>query len=165
MGIPIEQYDAMERRLAAKRTKLDPAPTDAIGAGQETKLHQDIEDDLRYRRWLFIHSRTDTPTTTQLGVPDFTIFPPDAKGFFIECKTVVGKQTANQRGFQLAAELSGYSYHIVRSFSEYQRVIQQNSSKTADEVIKSAVTACGILEQQAGQSSMAMPSPKSGDNL
>jgi hypothetical protein len=66
----------------------------------------------------------DKAATTAKGVPDFQIYPPNAKALFIECKTRLGKLTPEQAGFKLAAELSGYRYEVVRSMKDFFEVIK-----------------------------------------
>ncbi len=112
--------DAFNRKH--RPPQVEKVSDDAIAAGTEKDLHSQIESDLRGRRWLYVHSRTDQKTTTAKGVPDFICFPPNGKGFFVEVKTRVGKLTPEQQAFKFVAELSGYRYEIVRSFKEWLQV-------------------------------------------
>ena len=105
-------------------TEEKPAD-DAVKAGSEKKLHQDIERELLKMRWLYIHSRMDMKTTTQKGVPDFQIYPPSAPAFFIEAKTRVGKMSPEQMAFKFVADLSGHTVHVVRSMREAAEVFNK----------------------------------------
>lgn len=46
-------------------------------------------------------------------------------GVYIEFKTRTGRQQESQRVFQSAVEAQGYRYVIVRSFDEFQKVINK----------------------------------------
>lgn len=95
--------------------------------GKESELHNQIEDELKRRRWLYIHSRTDKRTTTAKGVPDFAIFPQFSyrnRPFFVEVKTKTGKLTPEQRAFQVVAELLEYRFVVCRSFGEFLKAIE-----------------------------------------
>ena len=131
MGLPKTQFEVDEhnRRVAAGRSgaaalkmQTANAAPDDVPAGGEKKLHQQIEAWLKQNRILYRHDRMDMPTTGLLGWPDFTIFPADAKAYFIECKTATGKLSSDQRAFELLAKISGYRYEVVRSFRRFLEV-------------------------------------------
>lgn len=58
---------------------------------------------------------------TRAGYPDLQLNFPSANyhGLFIEMKSKVGRQSANQRRMQLALESVGYKYQIIRSFDDF----------------------------------------------
>lgn len=115
------EVDAHQMRVNAQRRSPDAA-TNGFD-GKEADLHRLIEMDLKSRRWLYVHSRTDQPTTTQKGVPDFIVFSGLGKVLFVEVKTRTGKLSTEQRVWQYCAEIAGYEYHIVRSLSEWMQLI------------------------------------------
>ena len=120
----VEAHNA--KVFAAKFPKqAEKTADDAIAAGTEKDLHQKIEAHLKELRWLYIHSRTDQPTTQAKGVPDFVCFPPQSAVVLIEVKTRVGKLTPEQRAFQFVAQFSGYRYEIVRSMSEWRKIVKE----------------------------------------
>ena len=132
MGIPktMAEVEAHNARVASKKSgavalkaQTANAAPDAW-AGKESELHQKIESELKRRRWLFIHSRTDRATTTAKGVPDFVIFPGQGKTIFVEVKTKTGKLRPEQRAWQYCAEILVYEFRIVRSFEEFLTTIE-----------------------------------------
>jgi len=98
---------------------------DAVPAGGEKNLHQQIEAELNNRRWLFIHSRMDMRTTVAKGVPDFQIYPPGAPAFFIEAKTRTGKLSPEQMAFKFVADLSGHTVYVCRSIREVKETFEK----------------------------------------
>lgn len=118
----------MEARL--KKSGAMPLKKDTANVapdawtGKESELHQKIEAELKARRWLFIHSRTDRATTTEKGIPDFVIFPGHGKAIFVEVKTKTGKLSPEQRAWQYCAEILGYNFHIVRSLKDFLAAIE-----------------------------------------
>lgn len=45
-------------------------------------------------------------------------------GIFIEFKTETGRQSPEQKAFQVQCERDGYDYHIVRSFDQFKSIIE-----------------------------------------
>lgn len=117
--------DCAKHNARVALVPLEPPAADAVPAGEEWKLHDYIGQQLRQMRWLFIHSRMDKRTTTDKGVPDFQIYPPQSKAFFIECKTKTGKLSPEQMAFKTVADLLGHPYHLVRSRREADEVFNQ----------------------------------------
>ena len=125
MKLTWQDVEAHNAKVFAARfpEKAAKIADDAISAGTEKNLHRQIESHLKELRWLYIHSRTDQPTTQAKGVPDFVCFPPQGRALFIECKTRVGKLSPEQRAFQFVAQLSGYRYEIVRSMQDFNSIL------------------------------------------
>ena len=94
------------------------------GVDRESDLHDAIIADCRRRGWIVIHSRMDRATTTAKGVPDFLIFADRARVFLFEAKRQNGKLTPEQQGFAMAADMLGFTVHVVRSFSEYWKIVE-----------------------------------------
>lgn len=98
-----------------KREPVEHAPHE----GKESELHERIMDYCRSKGWQFIHSRTDKPSTNQLGCPDFLIAANDGVTFWIECKRKGSKPTTHQLGTILALKLLGHRAGIIFSFQEF----------------------------------------------
>ena len=122
MSITESEYQAMRERL--KMNKCDKTSSPDAFTGKESELHRQIEADLKLRRWMFVHSRTDMATTTAKGVPDFLIFPGNGKVLFVEVKTKTGKLSPEQRAWQYCSDIRCYQYHVIRSFAEWQRTAE-----------------------------------------
>ncbi len=58
------------------------------------------------------------------GVPDFVIFADAGRVFAIEAKTKRGKLTMEQLGWKMLLGRNGHRYAVVRSFSEFQDVVE-----------------------------------------
>jgi len=43
--------------------------------------------------------------------------------YFLECKTEIGNQSAEQKEWQLKVEQAGFKYFIFRSFSQFKQII------------------------------------------
>lgn len=69
---------------------------------EEKKMHQTFEQDLIRRKWPYIHSRMDKPSTIRKGWPDFTVMHA-GKVVCIELKALGGVLSEDQR--QCIAEL------------------------------------------------------------
>ena len=112
----------MQARCAAGRREAVPA-----GGGEseiESELHNAIVSECKLRLWPVVHSRTDQRTTTAKGVPDFVIFAERGLVFAVECKTRKDKLTPEQIGWRVLLERNGHKYAVVRSFTEFQDVVE-----------------------------------------
>lgn len=58
-----------------------------------------------------------------LGVCDMIIAASNGRVFFVETKRKGAKQTTEQLGFQMLLNCNGHVCHLVRSFSEFLRII------------------------------------------
>ncbi len=65
------------------------------------------------------------------GTPDLIIFEPRGQfhGLMIEFKSKKGKQTEEQKRFQMMAEERGYKYIIIRTLNDFKN-IEKYLSKT-----------------------------------
>jgi len=93
----------------------------------ESDLHDQIIGECRRRGWPFVHSRMDKATGQAAGIPDFVIATNlpiiELRTLWVECKSVKGKQSPAQRGFQMMLEMNAHSYHLICSFSEFLKLI------------------------------------------
>ena len=96
---------------------------EAIAAGTEKKLHQKISEDLTARRWFFVHSRCDRPTTQAAGVPDFIIAKPDGVTIWIECKAKGGKLSVEQNVTRHVLLALDHRFALVYSFADYLKAV------------------------------------------
>src|ERR1700744_3829064 len=114
---PIE-YEALRRRQTNRNVRHQNmlSALDAQDRNEsESALHNAILDYCKARRWAVIHGRMDKRSGVTPGAPDFVIFA-TRELLIVECKTKTGKQTTEQRAFQMMVEGEGYKYHLVRSF-------------------------------------------------
>ena len=122
--------DAHNARVARGKKKSDSAPSDdAVGAGEEGELHEEILKYLKREGIAYVHARMDVETTTNKGVPDFCIAAPgDAERhprvLWAECKTKNGKLKPDQEIWKFLCERAGHQYHIVRSMREFMELMK-----------------------------------------
>lgn len=90
----------------------------------ERRLHEQIEADLKIRRWYYVHSRMDAPTTTALGTVDFIIAAPNGITYWIEAKTSNGKLTKEQNIAQHILKALNHKHFVVHSYKEYLEVVK-----------------------------------------
>lgn len=117
------EYLLMQARLNKGKT-LAQACSDR--PGPERRLHNQIIEFCKPRRWLVIHSRMDCPTTQMKGVPDFIILADRGRLLLVECKARGGKPTIDQLAFGIMAETLGHKVHLVYSLKEFVEVVNQN---------------------------------------
>ena len=85
----------------------------------ERSLHDKIESELKRRRWYYVHSRTDRPTTTALGVTDFIIAVPiNGRTIWMEVKRKGGKLTKEQNVTRHLLTASLHIHRVVYSLKE-----------------------------------------------
>jgi len=128
MGISTADYIAMQQRLNKGKAVAPVVSALAVGAGKEEELCQEIIKACDARRWMCVRSRTDMPTTSMPGYPDFDIWAEGGRRFAIECKTKVGKLSPAQLGFHGWAERLGHKVYVVRSIAEFLEVIRTDST-------------------------------------
>lgn len=109
----------------ARRT---PQPTAETGVDHESELHDDIVAECRRRKWGFIHSRMDLPSTTGVGTPDFCILRDGGRVLLVECKTRTGKLSPAQLAFKCQAECNGHAVHVVRSLQEFLSLLETDKA-------------------------------------
>ncbi len=116
----------IHRNLAVK-------PASADFEGRESELHQQIEAELKRRRWYYVHSRTDKKTTQQKGVVDFVIAGPSTannpatchpKTYWIEVKRKGGKLSAEQTITRHILQALGHKWAMVTTFDEFLSAIE-----------------------------------------
>lgn len=116
--------------ICARIGDVETVPMDAVEL--EASLQEEIEAECRRRLWPFVRTRMNKATTfTFPGVPDFVIALNGGRVLWVECKSKTGKQTHEQIGFQTMLEITGHSYHLIRSFSEFRKAVNQSISVNA----------------------------------
>jgi len=120
-----EQLRMLEMRRAPKIPRVDIPQH----VGLESKLHDDIEVELKRRRWYYVHSRTDQRTTTQLGVTDFIVaIPADEKTrprtLWMEVKRKGTKLTKEQNITRHILVASGHWHEVVYSIGEFMSLLK-----------------------------------------
>lgn len=122
MSFTLQQVLAQNSKFdehGKRREILAKGKTAVASTLKEAELHDEIERECRSRGWLYIHSRMDMPTTTAKGVCDFVVLADKGRTFLIEAKNKTGKQTTDQRGFEMMAKMNGHKYAVVRSLHEF----------------------------------------------
>ena len=96
---------------------------DDCAAGQELALHNEIIKECRRRGWnQYVHSNPTKKATNQPGTPDF-IIPADAgRTLWIECKTVKGALSKEQRKFRDGLLARGHEFYVVRSLRRFIQI-------------------------------------------
>lgn len=119
------QYSAyLLRHLKTPRDLLKQVSKDFVVAGQEWKLHEQIDAECRRRGWFAVHSRMDKPTTTRCGVPDWAIFADGGRVFIVECKTKSSKLSTAQLGVFAHLEKLGHKPVVVRNLEQFLEAIK-----------------------------------------
>lgn len=91
----------------------------------ESKLQSLCNAYLRKRGIRFYHAEKGRGKnlTHRGGFPDLAIFL-NKTVYFVELKTEHGKLSDEQKEFDLWAGGSGYAYHVVRSFEDFQKIME-----------------------------------------
>lgn len=118
-------------RVDAHQSKFTPAhrqPDDVQGVKMEGGLHDKIEEELKRRRWYYVHSRMDKRTTTQLGVTDFIIAIPEngemhGRTLWLEAKRHGAKLTKEQNITRHILLASGHWHEVVFSFAQFLKLL------------------------------------------
>ena len=121
-SISQSDFNRMQARCQQARGEFSPDPE---ATSDERKLHEDILADCRNRLWPAIHSRMDAPSTIGVGAPDMLICADKGRIIIIECKTAKGKLSTKQLAWKMVLERNGHKYHVVRSFAEYLKVVEE----------------------------------------
>lgn len=112
LGSPFECLDCN-----VTLTQSNPKPIEReVGRGG---LHEQISDWCRGMGFYFVHSRTDKPTTTALGVTDFIIAVKRGHTIWIEVKRPGSKQTPAQLATQAHLRKLGHCCEVVHSMEEF----------------------------------------------
>lgn len=102
--------------------------------GKESDLHDQIEAELKRRRWYYVHSRTDRKTTQAKGCPDFIIatgaeatsggYKRSPRTYWIEVKKRGGKLSPEQNVVQHVLTALEHHHAVVYSFQEFLDIIK-----------------------------------------
>ena len=120
MPITTAQFEQMRARVAPIKVSENEMPTFV----KESDLHDQIAAELVRRRYYFVHSRFDRPTTTQKGVVDFIIAAPDGTTYWCEVKRKDGKLTPEQNITRHVLLGLNHRHFVVRSMSEFLEKIK-----------------------------------------
>lgn len=112
------EYAALIDRRNAKQRRI---PDD----GSERSLQDRIVQYCNGVGWICHRNRMDKPTTAILGWPDLTVLASMHRTFLIECKTRTGNLSNEQRGLHMLAARIGHTVHVVRSFEEFTKLIEE----------------------------------------
>lgn len=127
MGITTEQFQEMKRRTDKARGLLRDLPPSEPFEGRESELHDQIQAELKRRRWYYVHSRTDKRTTQELGTPDFIIAVPiNGKTIWMEVKRKGGKLTPEQNAVRHVLTASLHIHRVVYSIKEVIEIFDWN---------------------------------------
>lgn len=106
-----------------------PKPTNKA-VERERDLHDDIEAHCREQGYLYRHDRMDMPTTGQVGWPDWSIFLPNTKVIFLECKSRKGKATTAQLACLAHAKKFGFRAEIVDNFADAKKIMDEVAAQS-----------------------------------
>lgn len=95
--------------------RLPVPPAEAVPAGSERDLHEEVERLCLEQGWLFVHSRMDRAATIAVGWPDFTVFMPGGNVCFLELKAGKNLPTAAQAS--TLAQLRGMGFVAITAWS------------------------------------------------
>lgn len=121
MRMTHEQYLAHEARVR-RCAKTDAETADACD--DESKLHEHIRQECKSRGWITFRGSMAHRAMRTLGEPDFTVLADGGRIYFVEAKTKAGKLSREQLGLKHWAENLGHKIHVVRSLSEFLKVIE-----------------------------------------
>ncbi len=143
MSNPFSNWSAQDvadwnRRVAEFRTARQHNAQQGVGeysftpnqtperepAKHESDLHDEIIAFCRSKGWYYIHSRTDRPTTNQVGCPDFCIVMDGGRIVFLEVKRPGSKPTPAQAATIAWLRKLGASAHIVHDMQEFAAAIR-----------------------------------------
>lgn len=143
MGIPIDEFHAMEMRVAANRLRGPAAAVIEFPKGEkvvvpvplEAPLHQEVMDWCDSQQpwpWMYVHSRMDRKSTTHKGVPDFVIFGPFPLCLVLEGKARDEKQKPEQLLWAAKMKRIGWTVHMFRSMPEFLSIVAAVASPKQD---------------------------------
>lgn len=114
------EFDVAAHNAKAKKLK---AELHGEGCSDESKLHEQIRQEIQSRGWIGFHGSMAHKTKRTLGEPDFCCLMDNGRILFVECKTKGGKLSTDQLGMMAWMEKLGHKLHIVRSLSDFMRLI------------------------------------------
>ncbi len=129
MIITPEQFRDMEHRIARSRKKPadETVKQSGVSLERESDLHEKIIQELKLRRYYFVHSRTDKRTTNQIGCPDFLIYAPFGIALCCEVKRKGSKLSAEQNVVKHVLTALGHRWAMVTSMDEFQAFLAANT--------------------------------------
>jgi len=107
----------------ARTATTDAQSQNVEAVEREFDLHDDIIVECKNRGWKYVHSDPTKPTTCGEGVCDFIIYADGGRMFHVECKSRTGKLTLEQAAFIAWVQKLGHRAFVVKSFSEFLKVI------------------------------------------
>lgn len=119
-GIPFGTPDF--RKKNAHLFGLSIPKTGAVA--DEDKLHNEIIEYCKDRRWIYFHGSMAHATKRTPGEPDFEILADRGRVFFVECKAKGGKLSTDQRGVIQWAATLGHTVHVVVNMDEFKRIVE-----------------------------------------
>jgi hypothetical protein len=87
-------------------------------------LHRVILAECAARGWIALHGAPNKRTSRTLGEHDFVILARRGHVLLVECKTPEGKMSAKQARLHAEARRLGHTVHIVRSVSDWERIVE-----------------------------------------
>lgn len=125
-----EQYQAYQERKSGHPLKDALVDTDAfrfaspkvdaVAAGTELALHNEIIKECRRQGWDYTHSDPTRPATNQPGTPDFIIAADGGRTLYVECKTVAGKLSKAQENKRRKLIALGHQWLTCRSLAQFK---------------------------------------------
>lgn len=128
MNMTSEWLRDYELRRRVKNGTTQVVPENAVTV--EKDLHYDIIEECKRRGWPYVHSRMDKVSTQSPGIPDFVIAASGGRTFWVEAKTKTGKQSTEQRGFEMMLNRVNHCYAVVRSMEEFLSFLSSTKSDT-----------------------------------
>jgi len=126
MGIDLTSLNEKQRALIdlSDRERLRISPS----GGGRTKMIRKLEGDehqqflgyLERNEYAYAHSRTDKPTTTNLGVPDFLV-----GALALEFKLPGNKLSPEQETWRRRHEARGHPYFVVSSYPQAIEILEK----------------------------------------
>lgn len=94
-----------------------------VASDRESKLHDQIIEQLVRRRFYFVRSRMDKKTTQPKGTPDFICAAPNGIVYFIEVKKPGAKLTKEQTITRHVLLALGHRHHVVYHMDDFLRIV------------------------------------------
>jgi len=116
--------------MSASVMKLNPHLPPSVSkppskvAAREKDIHGEIIDECKARGWYYVHSRTDAPTTTALGVTDFIIARSGGVVWWVEVKRPGQKLTLEQAAVRVMLLHLNQNYALVHSLEEFRAAMK-----------------------------------------
>lgn len=115
-----QEWDA----YVARRASHQPEHRQGPAVEDERQIHDDILAECRRRGLIAFHGNMAHRTFRTPGEPDFVILAHGGRCLLVECKTRLGKLSAEQLGMQAMAGVLGHTIHVVRSLADFLNLIE-----------------------------------------